>query len=805
MFSIFAGMIGTAFSVLIRLELSAPGVQFLAGDHQLFNGAPSNSIVHCDNDYFVISQGQPNLFISNKSISLKASTLASPGQLDGDNSMVEKLFERITASYSSYGEDNTSLQLSMLVGVSGSLFRIYNSFIEYHLMGLLFCVKILDLIWSDGQVAISNPKERRHLREPIGGQYKNSGSPDRRKSWGDGGLVLASYNMGKPLLALVKESRYISTKASLPAGFDNLRKLSKLNYQDRSLVNTKVLDLLCDTDILIAAYTKIKSSPGNMSPGTDLETLDGINIKWFDNLKKAIRTNAFQFRPARRIEIPKLNGKGTRPLGIASPRDKIVLSAMLLVLEAIFEPSFITHAHGFRPGKSCHTALKEIKQTFSSVNWFLEGDISKCFDTFDHKLLVHLVSKRINDKGFKDLLHKALKAGYLFQGQLFSPDIGTPQGSIVSPILCNILLHGLDEFVLDLQSKFEIGKRRKINPIWRKLTRQGRINEVHEKNIGSRLHIDPNYKRLKYVRYADDFLIGVIGNKNDCMEIRDKIHNYLQNALKLNLNLDKTVITHARNSKAHFLGTDISITPLDKRPLRLVNRGLSSYRMKSVTKPLLMAPIKKLVLKLTERGFAKNGGKPTYLARMLHFETNQIVKHFWQIWLGLSTFYSFTDNYGTLGRIHYILKYSCVLTLASKLKLKTAKRVFAKYGRDILIRDNNNKVIASFPDVTLAKPNKFYITEITNINPIARLEKLAKSTFRSRAVLDSICTICDTSENIEMHHVRKLRDSSKAIKKDYLTSMMSRMNRKQIPMCRSCHIKYHKGEVLLFKKDVDPN
>lgn len=146
-----------------------------------------------------------------------------------------------------------------------------------------------------------------------------------------------------------------------------------------------------------------------------------------------------------------------------------------------------------------------------------------------------------------------------------------------------------------------------------------------------------------------------------------------------------------------------------------------------------------------------------------------------------------------------------MLTLASKFKLKTAKRVFAKYGRDILIRDNNNKVIASFPDVPLAKPQKFYITEFTNINPIQRLEKLSKSTFRSRAVLDSICTICDTSENIEMHHVRKLRDSSRAIKMDYMTSMMSRMNRKQIPICRSCHIKYHRGEVLLFKKDVDCN
>jgi len=134
-------------------------------------------------------------------------------------------------------------------------------------------------------------------------------------------------------------------------------------------------------------------------------------------------------------------------------------------MEAIFEPSFVTHSHGFRPGKGCHTALKEVKNTFSAVNWFIEGDISKCFDTFNHKLLVHLISKRINDKGFLDLLHKALKAGYMFQGQFFSPEVGTPQGSIVSPILCNILLHGLDQFILNLQKNFDLGKRRKENPI----------------------------------------------------------------------------------------------------------------------------------------------------------------------------------------------------------------------------------------------------------------------------------------------------------------------------------------------------
>jgi retron-type reverse transcriptase len=155
---------------------------------------------------------------------------------------------------------------------------------------------------------------------------------------------------------------------SLPAGFDKLGKLREQNSLDTTLINTKVLDLLCDTDILIAAYAKLKSSPGNMTPGMDSETLDGINILWFENLKKAIRTNSFQFRPARRVEIPKPNGKGTRPLGIASPRDKIVQGAMLLILEAIFEPTFTKHTHGFRPGKGCHTALKEIKGTFTSVN-----------------------------------------------------------------------------------------------------------------------------------------------------------------------------------------------------------------------------------------------------------------------------------------------------------------------------------------------------------------------------------------------------------------------------------------------------
>jgi len=621
-------MIGTAFSLLIRLELSSPGVQVLQGDHQLFNGAPFHFIVHSVGgafESFVSTQGQPNPISLNITgiSSLKATILASLGQLNGENSMVVKLIERILASYNSHGEVNESLQLSTLVSVPDLLsLKVIAGLL---LMGALFYIEVAHLIRSRGQVAGSNPKERRHLKEHIGGQYRNSGSPERRNPGGDGGLVvIRSLNKG-----FMKGSRGISTKNSLPAGFDKLGKLTEANLKNKNLLNTKMLKLLSDTDILMAAYTKLKSSPGNMTPGIDKETLDGLNFSWFQNLQKELNTNKFQFRPARRLEIPKANGKGTRPLGIASPRDKIVQGAMLLILEAIFEPTFSVNSHGFRPKRGCHSALGQIKRTYTAVNWFIEGDISKCFDTFDHKLLIKLVKNRIQDKGFTDLLHKASKAGYLFQGQSFSPNLGTPQGSIVSPILCNILLHEFDNYIENLRATFETGTRHKINPEWRRLSRIGQIKTIHKNNIGSRMHKDSSYKRLKYVRYADDFLIGIIGSKLDCINLRDKIYTFLSQELNLTLNLDKTKITNAKETMAHFLGSDIRITPLSKRPVIKITRGGTTYLSSVNTRPELLAPISKLVSKLETKGIAKRGGAPTRWGHMHPFEVTHIVKHFY--------------------------------------------------------------------------------------------------------------------------------------------------------------------------------
>lgn len=553
----------------------------------------------------------------------------------------------------------------------------------------------------------------------------NSGSPDRGNSWGDGALVLASNTVTRDKISNV---RYYSTKVkgssnkfavdSMPTGMEKLQQLITSNFNNKALVNTNIMHIMSDVDVLIAAYARIKSKPGNMTPGIDTETLDGISMDYFLLLQRDLRSGAFKFRPARRIEIPKPNGNGTRPLSIASPRDKIVQAAMHLVLEAIFDSSFSVHSHGFRPGKGCHTALKELRNTFTSVNWFIEADISKCFDSFDHKLLVLAVSERVQDQAFIDLLYKALKVGYIFQDKYFTSELETR--SVVSPLLCNVLLHKLDLWLEEYMSSFVKGSRRKTNP--RRLTRAGNLAEVHARNIGSRMANDPDYKRMVFVRYADDFIIGIIGSKEDAIEIRDKLRIFLADQLKLELSMQKTKITHARSELAHFLGTDIRITPLELRPVRKSIRAGDTLISKAGTRPQLLCPINKLVDKLVARGMAKPGGVPTRWGRMIHFETHQIVKHYWTIWRGISNYYSFVNNTGSLGRIFYILKYSCVLTLAAKLKLGTKAKVFKRFGKDINIQDapNGGKTLASMPNPSLANTFQF---SANDTNPFIRLEK----------------------------------------------------------------------------------
>ena len=614
----------------------------------------------------------------------------------------------------------------------------------------------------------------------------NLGLPERRNSWGNGGVIL-------------KDSRrLVSNYENKPTGLLDLENLIKVNKNNPNHINTNLSKLLSNIDLLKLAYGNIKSKPGNMTPGVDEETLDGINNEWFNKIAKDLATGSFKFKPSKKIFIPKPKG-GERPLGIPSPRDKIVQEFIRIILEAIFESSFKDSSHGFRPNKSCHTAINWVRIKFGQMRWYIEGDISKCFDSLDHKLIIESLKFRIKDQVFIDLLFKALKAGYIYLNkEIPSGEKGTPQGSLISPILSNIYLHKLDEFIDTLILKFNKGIKRRANPEYTRMIRgklndtikdkQKRIKIIHEKNISPLMANDENFKRLVYVRYADDFLIGIIGSKKDSLMIREEIKEFLENKLNLQLSLEKIKITNATQNQASFLGFKIHTTPLDKRPTVTIERKGIKKVVKQSTRPLITVDTKSLVSKLTQKGFCVKNGQPTRLGRLISFDEIQIIQYYSSILRGLLNYYHCASNFWNLNRIYYILYYSCVLTLANKLKLKTKRKVIKKYGKRLAIKIDG-KIIIMFP---LFEKPKILSLDLPSLNTI--FENYTRRVFRTKTLLNKICFACNSNINIEMHHVKHLHKLGKKNKsKDFLTTQMIKMNRKQVPLCQKCHILVHKG------------
>lgn len=307
------------------------------------------------------------------------------------------------------------------------------------------------------------------------------------------------------------------SNSELPNKFTKLIKICSKNIENFKA--SDIYDLMFNIRMYEIAYHKLKSNPGNMTPGIDQITLDGISHETFLQIIKEMKDGSFRFKPGRRVYIPKSGGK-TRPLTIAHPRDKIVQEVIRMILEAIFEPTFLDCSHGFRRNRGCHTALRQVKTQFGAASFYIEGDISKCFDSFDHKILVDLIRKRVNDERFIQLINKTLNAGYMEFHQIQRSIVGTPQGSVISPILSNIYLHELDKFVNDRKLKYEKGKEAKRNPIYRKFEnlrqkalKEGNFEDANQnlkemQKVVSRLPNDPNFRRLYYVRYADDWIIS---------------------------------------------------------------------------------------------------------------------------------------------------------------------------------------------------------------------------------------------------------------------------------------------------------
>lgn len=322
----------------------------------------------------------------------------------------------------------------------------------------------------------------------------------------------------------------------------------------------KLYRILYNPQMYIKAYANIYKNDGSATSGIDNVTADGFKEEIIEKIIETLKDESYQPKPALRVYIPKKNGK-KRPLGIPAFTDRIVQEICRMILEAIYEPKFSEHSHGFRPNKSCHTALSEISRLYTGVNWFIEGDIKEFFDNIDHTVIISILRKSIRDEKFIRLMWKFLRAGYVEDFKFNKTFSGTPQGGIISPILANIYLNELDEYVTkELKTNFDIGDRKKDqkrNPIYRNLEyKAGYIkkkiskceNETEKETLFREYKLikqemaktkyivdSTEFKRIKYVRYADDFLIGVNGSKEGCQMLKRSIKEFLENNLKLEL------------------------------------------------------------------------------------------------------------------------------------------------------------------------------------------------------------------------------------------------------------------------------
>ncbi|MBG9587685.1 reverse transcriptase domain-containing protein [Cytobacillus firmus] len=586
---------------------------------------------------------------------------------------------------------------------------------------------------------------------------------------------------------------------------------SKENYVFKRLYRN-----LYNEDFFLLAYQNIYAKEGNLTKGTDGKTIDGMSLERINNLIESIKEQSYQPNPARRVYIPKKNG-GQRSLGIPSVNDKLIQEVVRNILESIYEKSFKERSHGFRPNRSCHTALTDIQKKFIGVKWFIEGDIKGFFDNIDHHVLINILRKKIEDEKFINLIWKFLKAGYLEDWTYHNTYSGTPQGGIISPILSNIYLNELDKYMDKKINEFNKGNERKRNSEYRKQEKRlatcrakykekwGELNENEKreaikeiKTLKSTLletqyynPMDSNYKRIRYARYADDFLVGIIGSKEDAIKIKEDLTVFLKEQLKLELSQEKTLITHS-SKKARFLSYDITVSR-DENASSTKNGVLkrnNNYKVK------LYVPKEKWVKNLTEKGCLKiinDDWKPMHRAYLISYDDLEILSIYNAEIRGLYKYYKLANNVSVLNKHYFIMKYSMLKTFANKYKT-SVKKIIKKY--------NVNGEFGIEYDTKKGKKtrvlyNKGFrrqqIPELNNIDKTPDTQVYSGRTSLIERLKAEKCEWCGkVNTPLEVHHVRKLKDLKG--KKTWEKIMISR-NRKTIALCKKCHDDLHAGRL----------
>lgn len=587
-----------------------------------------------------------------------------------------------------------------------------------------------------------------------------------------------------------------------------LNNLSK-HSSDLGYKYERLYRLLFNEEMFFLAYQRIYAKQGNMTPGTDGRTVDQMSIQRIERLIDALRTEEYQPHPAKRVYIPKKNGK-KRPLGIPSFDDKLVQEVTRMILEAIYEGHFEYTSHGFRPHRSCHTALTHIQDKFTGAKWFIEGDIKGFFDNIKHEILVNILKERIADERFIRLIRKFLKAGYAEQWKFHNTYSGTPQGGIVSPILANIYLDKFDKYMKMYADKFNKGERRKVSSEYRRLNnkktrlakklksvtdesvRAGMITEIKEtlaQTYVTPCHepMDANYRRIQYVRYADDFLIGVIGSKSECQAIKADIKEFMTEQLGLELSDEKTLITNAKD-KAKFLGYEIFVR--SKAFMHKDSRGvMKRFGNGSVLLHVSMDTAKAKLLEYGALRIAKEGNqdiwKPKPRGFMIGNKVEDIVAQYNTEIRGFYNYYAIANNISTIGHsFGYIMEYSMYKTIAQKLNLtmSQAKLKFLKDKKFIVpfMGKNGEVRYRIFYDGGFKRKEPFngsivdYIPNTAFVPKLSLMERLKTGT----------CEICGKKGNLIMHHVRNLNQ----LKADLpWNAIMIKKRRKTLAICESCN------------------
>lgn len=596
-----------------------------------------------------------------------------------------------------------------------------------------------------------------------------------------------------------------------------LTKLQENSKKNHKEVFTRLFRYMLRPDIYFIAYQHLYANKGAGTKGVNDDTADGFSEEYVTRIVEALRTETYRPTPVRRTYIQKANGK-MRPLGLPTFTDKLVQEVMRMILEAVYEPVFSNYSHGFRPGRSCHTALAQLKHEFVGASWFVEGDIKGCFDNIDHAVLIRTIGKKIKDARFLKLVQLFLKAGYMENWKYYGTYSGCPQGGILSPILANICLNELDSYIERLKKDFDIRTPYRTTPEYKALERKranlrgkiSRRNPGNERNAliaeykaltakqlstPAKLHDD---KKLKYVRYADDFLIAVNGSKEDCEWIKAKLTDFIHGELNMELSQEKTLITHS-NSPARFLGYDIRVRRDQKIKPRHKKNGKDKQRTMNYTVELLIPMQAKIEKFLLSHGVAKqraDNGKlePCKRDALLRLTDLEIVATYNAELRGICNYYYLASNYRSLNYFSYLMEYSCLKTLARKHKCKVSK-IYDKY------RAGAKRW--GIPYETKAGMKRWYLTKFNEIDG-KRSEDIvpqaisiftkSKTTFDAR-LKAKVCELCGRTDadRYEIHHVNKVKNLKG---KEPWEQIMIAKRRKTMVVCCDCHQQIHHG----FKK-----